>query len=91
MILNDKPNWQVSRIFMKPRPIFSNRSENDSIMDFLSQLKLTEYQLSVAGIKVIILSGELLIYLTPRYLVYLKKIDIFECVLFKKRKEKSEI
>jgi hypothetical protein len=29
MILNDKPNCQVSRILMNPRPIFSDRSEND--------------------------------------------------------------
>jgi hypothetical protein len=29
MILNEKPNCQVSRILMNPRPIFSNRSEND--------------------------------------------------------------
>jgi hypothetical protein len=29
MILNDNPNCQVSRILMNPRPIFSNRSEND--------------------------------------------------------------
>jgi hypothetical protein len=29
MTLNDKPNYQVSRILMHPRPIFSDRSEND--------------------------------------------------------------
>jgi hypothetical protein len=29
MILNDKPNCQVSRILINPRPIFSDRSEND--------------------------------------------------------------
>jgi hypothetical protein len=29
MILNDEPNCQVSRILMKPRPIFSDSSEND--------------------------------------------------------------
>jgi hypothetical protein len=29
MILNDKPNRQVSRILMNPRPIFSDSSEND--------------------------------------------------------------
>jgi hypothetical protein len=32
MILNDKPNCQVPRILMNPRPIFSNRSENDQFM-----------------------------------------------------------
>jgi hypothetical protein len=31
MILNDKPNYQVSRILMYPRPIFSDRSENDPV------------------------------------------------------------
>jgi hypothetical protein len=31
MILNDKPNCQVSRILMNPRPIFSDRSENDPL------------------------------------------------------------
>jgi hypothetical protein len=30
MIFNDKPNCQVSRILMNPRPIFVKRSENDS-------------------------------------------------------------
>jgi hypothetical protein len=29
MILNDKPNCQVSRILMNPRPILSDSSEND--------------------------------------------------------------
>jgi hypothetical protein len=29
MILNDKPNCQVSRILMKPRPILSDSLEND--------------------------------------------------------------
>jgi hypothetical protein len=29
MILNDKPNCQVSRILMNPRPNVSDRSEND--------------------------------------------------------------
>jgi hypothetical protein len=29
MILNDKPNCQVSRVLMNPRPILSDRSEND--------------------------------------------------------------
>jgi hypothetical protein len=29
MILNDKPNWQVSRILTHPHPIFSIRSETD--------------------------------------------------------------
>jgi hypothetical protein len=29
MILNDKPNFQVSRILMSPRPILSDSSEND--------------------------------------------------------------
>jgi hypothetical protein len=28
MILNDKPNCQVSRILMSPRPILSDSSEN---------------------------------------------------------------
>jgi hypothetical protein len=31
MILNDKPNCQVSRILMDLRPIYVKRSENDSI------------------------------------------------------------
>jgi GTP cyclohydrolase I len=31
MIMNDKPNCQVSRILMNPRPIYGKRSENDSI------------------------------------------------------------
>jgi hypothetical protein len=30
MILNDKPNCQVSRILIIPRPIYVKRSENDS-------------------------------------------------------------
>jgi hypothetical protein len=30
MILNDKPNCQVSRILINPRPIYVKRSENDS-------------------------------------------------------------
>jgi hypothetical protein len=30
MILNDKPNCQVSRILMNPRPIYVKGSENDS-------------------------------------------------------------
>jgi hypothetical protein len=29
MILNDKPNCQVSRILLNPRPILSDSSEND--------------------------------------------------------------
>jgi hypothetical protein len=29
MILNDKPNCQVSRILMNPRPILSDSSEKD--------------------------------------------------------------
>jgi hypothetical protein len=33
IILNDKPNCQVSKILMNPRPIFLNRSENDPIAD----------------------------------------------------------
>jgi hypothetical protein len=28
MVLNDKPNCQVSRILMNPRPILSDSSEN---------------------------------------------------------------
>jgi hypothetical protein len=28
MVLNDKPNCQVSRILMNPRPILSDPSEN---------------------------------------------------------------
>jgi hypothetical protein len=32
MILNDKPNCQVSRILMNPHPIFSDRSENDLLI-----------------------------------------------------------
>jgi hypothetical protein len=40
MILNDKPNWQVSRILMNLRPILSDSSENDpssfrEILNFL--------------------------------------------------------
>jgi hypothetical protein len=31
MILNDKPNCQVSRILMNPRPIVSDYSENDPV------------------------------------------------------------
>jgi hypothetical protein len=31
MILNDKPNYQVSRILMNPRPILSDSSENDPL------------------------------------------------------------
>jgi hypothetical protein len=31
MIFNDKPNYQVARILMNPRPFFSNRSENGFI------------------------------------------------------------
>jgi hypothetical protein len=31
MIFNDKPNCQVSRILMNPRPILSDSSENDPI------------------------------------------------------------
>jgi hypothetical protein len=29
MLLNDKPNCQVSRILMNPRPIFSYGSQNE--------------------------------------------------------------
>jgi hypothetical protein len=32
MILNDKPNCQVSKILMNPRPILSDSSENDPII-----------------------------------------------------------
>jgi hypothetical protein len=32
MILNDKPNCQVSRILMIPRPILSDSSENDPVL-----------------------------------------------------------
>jgi hypothetical protein len=32
MILNDKPNCQVSRILVNPRPILSDSSENDPIL-----------------------------------------------------------
>jgi hypothetical protein len=35
MILNDKPNCQVSRILMSPRLIFLNRSENDSTLMYV--------------------------------------------------------
>jgi hypothetical protein len=31
MIFNDKPNCQVSRILINPRPIYVKRSENDSV------------------------------------------------------------
>jgi hypothetical protein len=31
MILNDKPNCQVSRILMNPRPVLSDSAENDPI------------------------------------------------------------
>jgi hypothetical protein len=34
MILNESPNRQVLRILMDPRPIFSNRSENDPGAEF---------------------------------------------------------
>jgi hypothetical protein len=33
--LNDKPNCQVSRILMNPRPILSDSSENHPIIQFL--------------------------------------------------------
>jgi hypothetical protein len=32
MILNDKPNCQVSRILMNPRPIYVKRSGNDCFL-----------------------------------------------------------
>jgi hypothetical protein len=32
IIFNDKPNCQVSRILMNPRPIYLNCSENDSLL-----------------------------------------------------------
>jgi hypothetical protein len=35
MILNDKPNCQVSRILMNPRPILSDSSENDPFVTSL--------------------------------------------------------
>jgi hypothetical protein len=35
MILNDKPNCQVSRILMNPRTILSDSSENDPASSFL--------------------------------------------------------
>jgi hypothetical protein len=35
MVLNDKPNCQVSRILMNPRPILSDSSENDPEVKFL--------------------------------------------------------
>jgi hypothetical protein len=31
MVLNDKPNCQVSRILMNPRPILSDSSENQPV------------------------------------------------------------
>jgi hypothetical protein len=43
MILDDKPNSQVSRILMNHRPIYVKRSENDSkynvIQKFISPLE----------------------------------------------------
>jgi hypothetical protein len=38
ILLNDKPNYQVSRILMNPRPIFWNRSENDPHKNLLSSV-----------------------------------------------------
>jgi hypothetical protein len=35
MILNDKPNCQVSRILMNPRPILSDSSENDPETNYI--------------------------------------------------------
>jgi hypothetical protein len=34
MVLNDKPNCQVSRILMNPRPILSDSSENHPKVSF---------------------------------------------------------
>jgi hypothetical protein len=43
MILNDKPNCQVSRILMNPRPILSDSSENDpSVMMKGSHITLAD-------------------------------------------------
>jgi hypothetical protein len=35
MILNDKPNCQVSRILMNPSPILSDSSENDPYSPYM--------------------------------------------------------
>jgi hypothetical protein len=40
MILNDKPNCQVSKILMNPRPILSDSSENDPLPTFFYRLKI---------------------------------------------------
>jgi hypothetical protein len=37
MVLNEKPNCQVSRILMNPGSIFSDRSENDPDVSFFDE------------------------------------------------------
>jgi hypothetical protein len=45
MILNDKPNCKVSRILMNPRPIFSNSSEIDPVLETTLNDKETTHTL----------------------------------------------
>jgi hypothetical protein len=37
MVLNDKPNCQVSRILMNPRPILSDSSENHPLERYFNK------------------------------------------------------
>jgi hypothetical protein len=39
MILNDKPNCQVSRILMNPRPILFDSSENDPGLQYANKFQ----------------------------------------------------
>jgi hypothetical protein len=39
MILNDKPNCQVSKFLMSPLPIYLKRSENDSDVIILTLIR----------------------------------------------------